>query len=70
MPGKDHSKFSTPPLESIWWRADITNENVRWVRKHLGYNSDAVKEFEVIPQSVGIADAPIREDFRCRVHFR
>lgn len=70
MVDKDHSRFSTVPLESLWWRADVTKEDLRWVHKHLGRNLDGAKHFEIIPQNVGVADAPLRQDFPSRVHFR
>jgi hypothetical protein len=66
---KDHSKFSTPPLEFLWWRADITKEDVRWVRQHLGRGLDGAKEFEVYPNSFAIGYGPIARDWRHRVHF-
>jgi hypothetical protein len=69
MSTEDHSKFSTPALESLWWRADITKEDVRWVRKHLGRSLDGVKEFKSVPKGVGIADGPIPPDWHSRVHF-
>jgi hypothetical protein len=66
---KDHSKFSTPPLEFLWWRADLTKEDVRWVRQHLGRGLDGAKEFEVYPNSFAIGYGPIARDWRHRVHF-
>lgn len=66
---KDHSKFSTPPLEFLWWRADITKEDVRWVRQHLGRGLDGAREFEVYPNTFVIGYGPIARDWRHRVHF-
>jgi hypothetical protein len=66
---KDHSKFSTPPLESLWWRADISKEDVRWVRQHLGHFSDGAKAFGVFPELGHLGGAPIASAWPSRVHF-
>jgi hypothetical protein len=66
---EDHSQFSTPPLESLWWRADITKEDVRWVRQHLGHSLDGLREFEAEPKALYCIDGPIGRDWGSRVRF-
>jgi hypothetical protein len=66
---KDHSKLSTPALEFLWWRADISKEDVRWVRQHLGRGLDGAKEFEVYPDTFVNGYGPIGRDWPQRVHF-
>lgn len=62
-------KFSTPLLESLWWRADIKKEDTRWVRQHLGRDLDGVKEFQPRPKAEQIIEDPIGQDWPSRVRF-
>jgi hypothetical protein len=66
---QDHSKFSTEALETQWWRADIHQEDISWVRQHLGRAREAAKQFEVIPKTVSIIESPIGPDWPSRVRF-
>src|SRR5206468_10990367 len=70
MVSKVHSKFSTqPPLESLWWRTDITKEDIRWVRQHLGRSLDGIEQFDVLPSAVYLTAGLIPPDWRHRVRF-
>jgi hypothetical protein len=67
---KDHSKFSTqPPLESLWWRADINKEDVRWVRQNLGRGLEGIQRFEVTSKEIWLSPGPIGRTWASRVHF-
>ena len=65
----DRSKFSTRPLETLWWRADISKEDVRWVRQHLGHGLDGLREFEAAPKVLYSVNGPLGRDWSSRVHF-
>jgi len=66
---QDHSKFSTVPLEALWWRAKISKEDVRWVRQHLGHGLQHSKDFQCFPKSVGVTPGPLGRDWQKRVYF-
>ena len=56
-PLQQFPKFSTVPLEDLWWRAKINAEDVRWVQRNLGHDLDGQARFPTIPPSVGTAMA-------------
>jgi hypothetical protein len=66
---KDCSKFSTPALESLWWRADISGEDIRWVQQHLGRSLEGLGEFEAYPTVFYCRNGPLNNTWRGRVHF-
>jgi hypothetical protein len=69
METKDHSKFSTPPRESLWWRANVTKEDLQWVRAHLGHGLDGLREFKAIPSPAGFSSGPLSSDWPGRVIY-
>ena len=52
IPHNDGSKyfpqFSTISIEATWWRADITNEDLSWIRQNLGRDLEGQGSFEVL----------------------
>jgi hypothetical protein len=47
-------KFSTIPIEATWWRAEVTDEDLSWIRKNLGRGSEELKGFKVFARDVGL----------------
>src|SRR5258708_3597440 len=45
-------KFSTPPIESQWWRAEISRQEIAWVQQNLGRNLDGQRHFGTLPPKV------------------
>ena len=54
MRSKVFQKFSTMPIEATWWRADITNEDLSWIRQNLGRDLEGQKRFKVLARGVGL----------------
>ena len=69
MRAQDHPKFSSPPPESLWWRADITRDDVRWIRQNLGHDQDGANAFGVIAASVSLCSGPLAPEWPNRVAF-
>jgi hypothetical protein len=69
MPPQDHRKFSTVPRQSLWWRANIVKDDLRWVRQNLGRCLDGSGAFETIPPSLHLTDGPLGRSWDKRVAF-
>ena len=69
MRPQDSRKFSTVPRESLWWRANITKDDLSWVRQNLGRSADRIKAFETIPPSLHLTDGPLVDSWHKRVKF-
>jgi len=69
MPSEDSRKFSTVPRESLWWRANITKDDVHWVRQNLGRSMDGIKVFGTIPASLHLTHGPLGRSWDVRVKF-
>jgi hypothetical protein len=65
MRAEDIRKFSTVPRESLWWRANITKDDLGWAKQHL---LDGLKAFEVIPPSL-LVDGPVDRSWDNRIAF-
>ena len=54
---------STPPIEATWWRADIANEDLSWIRQNLGRNLEGQKRYKVLGRDVrlpaGLPEHPL-----------
>jgi len=66
---EDTRKFSTVSRESLWWRANITHDELRWFRQNLGRSLDGIKAFETIPPSLHLTDGPLGRTLDERVAF-
>jgi hypothetical protein len=66
---QDNRKFSTVPRESLWWRAHITKDDLRWVKQNLGRALDGIKAFATIPPSLRLTDGPLGGSWDKRVEF-
>ena len=69
MNAQEHPKFSTPSVDSLWWRAKINKDDVRWVRQHLGRFMEGVTAFKLIPKSEFLIESGIESDWSGRVRF-
>ena len=70
MRREDIRKFSTVPRESLWWRANITKNDLGWAKQHLGHSLDGSKEFESIPaSSLCLVDGRVGASWDNRVVF-
>jgi hypothetical protein len=52
--GKIFLKFSTIPSEAAWWRVEVTDEDLSWIRKNLGRDLEGKKGFKVLARGVGL----------------
>lgn len=46
--------FSTMSIEEQWWRAEISPEDISWVRQNLGRNLFGQKQFRTVAPEVGL----------------
>ena len=53
----------------MWWRAQITKEDLQWARAHLGHALDGLKEFKAIPSPAGFSSGPLPRDWQRRVIY-
>ena len=69
MQSKVRHRFSTISRESLWWRSNITREDLTWVAKHLGHFLDGIAAFDVLPLSCLLANGPMDRCWDKRVAY-
>jgi len=52
-------KFSTIPIESQWWRAEIGGQEIAWVQQNLGRNLAGLQHFRTAAPDVRLSDAGV-----------
>lgn len=41
-------------IDEVWWRAEISGEDLRWIQRHLGHGLEGQTNFKTIPKDVSI----------------
>jgi hypothetical protein len=42
-------------IDELWWRAEISKDDLRWIQRNLGHGLEGQTRFKTIPKGVGIA---------------